>query len=291
MNAQSSSQGPRWRVLVAWAGAMAGAAALATGCLGQDYKSIELSLTEWSSGWQATVEPDEQFSVELQPPRVYPDARWRVASGDSSIVQSVDQFVTEPAPQEPGVAAVQVFVFRAVRQGESELSFEARVASDRVATAEYSVSVVADACEAGVGQTAPRCRTPMPEHKGGWSEWDHGRTVQVGMNRPTELTLTAPALYPRAQWRPVAVDAALLDVGEASVSSVRTPGDFDNQDTTKPDTFVPLWSYAVQGLAPGETELAFESVSDGQRVDIAQFTVRVVEVVEEGEYLVPPGQQ
>ncbi len=257
------------------------------GCLGLDYKSIELSLNEWSSGWQATVEPGEEFDVGLQPVRIHPDAQWRLVAADPSVVEVVDQFVVEPeaVAGEPGA---WLFMFRALALGGSPLAFEAVADGARVAIAEYSVSVVEDACAAGVGLTAARCRVSMSTSSRGWTEWDHGRTVRVGMDRPTEVTLTAPALYPDARWRPADADTSLLEVGSASVGDVRSPGDFDNQDGSKPGSFLPVWSYPVQGLALGETDLAFEAVEDGERVDIARFTVRVLESVEEGDYLVQP---
>ena len=271
-------------------GVLIAAVFVVAGCLGQDYKSIELSLNEWSSGWQATVEPDERFDVFLGPVRVHPDARWRLVAADPSVVELADQSVVEAeaVPEEPGE---WVFTFRAVALGGSPLTFEALAGGARVAIAEYSVSVVEDACAAGVGLTAARCRAPVSTSSRGWTEWDHGRTVRVGMNRPTELTLTAPALFPAARWRPADVDTPLLEVGSASVGAVRSPGDFDNQDASKPDSFLPVWSYPVQGLALGQTDLAFEAVEAGERVDIARFTVRVLESVEEGEYLIQADDQ
>ncbi len=266
------------------------AALVVAGCLGQDYKSIELSLNEWSSGWQATVEPDEDFGVDLLPVRLHPDAQWRLVASDPAVVALVDQFVSEAAREEPGAPEVWVFAFRAEGLGDCELSFEARADGERVAVVEYSVSVVEDACAAGVGLTAPRCQSPSSGFNRGWTEWDHGRTVQVGVDGATEVTLTAPALYPDAQWQPVAVDTALLVVGPASVSEVRSPGDFDNQDTSKPDSFLPVWAFDVQGVELGETELTFEALHAGERVDVATFTVRVLESVDEGNYLVRPDE-
>ncbi len=257
--------------------------------MGQDYKSIELSLSEWSSGWQATIEQDEAFDVGLRPPRLYPDAQWVLVGADPSVVELVDEsFVPAAAPDEPGASDMWTFAFRAGQLGSSRLSFEARADGERVAIAEYSVSVVEDACGADVGLTAARCQEPMPKFNRGWTEWDHGHTVQVGMDRATEVTLTAPALYPSGQWSAVDVDPGRLEVSQASVSDVRSPGDFDNQDTSKPDSFLPVWSFDVRGIALGETELTFEALHDGERVDVASFPVRVLESVEEGAYLVPP---
>jgi hypothetical protein len=138
-------------------GVLIAAVFVVAGCLGQDYKSIELSLNEWSSGWQATVEPDERFEVFLGPVRVHPDARWRLVAADPSVVELADQSVVEAeaVPEEPGE---WVFTFRAVALGGSPLTFEALAGGARVAIAEYSVSVVEDACVAGVGLTAARCR-------------------------------------------------------------------------------------------------------------------------------------
>ena len=289
MRGTGRSEPQRWRGLGRRTGVLIVGAFAVAGCLGQDYKSIELSLNEWSSGWQVTVEQGEEFDVGPRPVRMHPDAQWRLVAADISIVELADQFVLEPGTvtEEPGLS---VFTFRAVALGGSPLAFEALADGARVAIAEYSVSVVEDACAASMGITAARCRAPMPEFNRGWTEWDHDRVVQIGLDRPVEVTLTAPAFHPDARWQPVAVDRALLEVGSATVGDVRSPGDFDNQDTSKPDSFLPVWSYDVRGVKLGETDLTFQAVQSGERVDIARFTVRVLESVDEGVRVLPPSE-
>ncbi len=160
MRGTGRSEGQRGLGLGRRMGVLIAAAFVVAGCLGQDFKSIELSLNEWASGWQATVEPDEEFYVGLRPVRMHPDARWRLVAADASVVELADQSVVEAevVPEEPGE---WVFRFRAVALGGSPLTFEALAGGVRVAIAEYSVSVVEDACAAGVGVTAARCKAPM----------------------------------------------------------------------------------------------------------------------------------
>ena len=38
---------------------------LSSGCLGEDYKNLDLTISDSDHGWMAVIEPDEQFAVNL----------------------------------------------------------------------------------------------------------------------------------------------------------------------------------------------------------------------------------
>jgi hypothetical protein len=267
----------------------ASACLLLTACLGADYTSLSASVSEWDHGWQVTVEPDEAFDVMLRSSRLEPAAEWTVTTMDPAVVELVDEGVEGPSPEEPDRWPIWLFRFRAVALGEAALEFEETADGVVVTRVAYTVAAVEDACAAGQGVTAGRCWDPPDPMAGpnrGWTEWDHGRAVQVGLADPIALTLTGSALHPDAQWRVASVDSAVLDVGAGEVLEVRTPGDFDNRDTSKPSSFLPVWRFSVTGIALGTSTLALEAVAEGERVDVAEFSVTVQESVDEGEYLV-----
>jgi hypothetical protein len=264
------------------------ACVLLAGCLGSDYRSQPLSLSQWDHGWQATIEPDENFDVTLRPDRLAPEARWRLVDVDPGVVELVDQGVEAPAAEEPDRSPLWWFGFRGVDRGRTSLEFEAVLDGERVNAATYTVAVVDDACAAGQGVTAARCRDPMPDHgERGWTEWDHGGAVQVGLgDEAASVTLTAHPLHQDAEWRVASADASQLALGPPTVSDVRAAGDFDNRDRSRPESFLPVWQFPVDGLQLGTSTLVFEIVVDGERVDVAEFSVAVRESVDEGEYLV-----
>ena len=257
-------------------------------CLGSDYKSVQLALSPWDHGWQATIEPGEIFDVNVWGNRLHSDARWRVVEFDQAVIALVAQGQQGPDAEEPDRGTVWRFDFRGVDPGESVVELEAVVGGKRVDRLVYTVVVVGDACAVGLGVTAPRCRDPMPDHGWrGWTEADDGRGVRIGLDGPTmSVSLTSHAMYPDAEWRVASVDSSLLAVGRPTPTDVRTAGDFGNGDTSKPDSFLRIWEFPVDGVALGTSELTFEVVSGGEQVDVAAFAVKVQESVEEGDYLI-----
>ncbi len=261
---------------------------LLAGCLGRDYLSASAWVSSWDHGWQVTVEPDEHFDVVLPVDRVHPDAPWELVALDPDVLVMDERESQRPTAEEPGLLSMEGFRLRALALGESALTFEARAGGETVALAEYVVAVVEDACAEATGITAPRCQNPMPTSGDrGWTEWDNGRMVRLERGADASfLTLTAPALYPDAEWHAIDVDPAVVSVGEPTVGDVRDPGDYDNKDTSKPSTFLAVWSFPVSGAALGSSPLRLEAIAGGQRVDVAEFTVEVLEQVEGGELVV-----
>jgi hypothetical protein len=251
---------------------------LVTACLGQDYKNVELGLSEWDHGWLAVVEPDEQFSVILQENPQYPGVEWGIAEIDPPIIDVVGYIAEGPEdwPEEERQLSIWGFDLVGTELGEVLATFEIDVDGRTVDMVQYRIAVVDDACEGDVGLTAPRCRR---QHQESWaqaiSEWDHGTTIDLAPGEELTVQLTANAAAPGAVWELAESDPVVVDVSTPRPLGTRAPGNWDTTDGTEPGWFLPRWEFMITPNAPGESQLRFELVDAGGIVEFCEFTVDV----------------
>jgi hypothetical protein len=252
---------------------------LITGCLGQDYKSVELTMTEGDHGWLAVIEPDEQFSVAFRENPQYPGVEWTVAEIDSSVIEVVGEFAETPedVPGEDRTLTIWGFELLGTALGESPLTFELAADGRTVDIAEFTIAVVADACAGEEGITAPRCRRQRQGYAVESCEWEHGRVMTTQPDETVGLMLTANAPHPDAPWELVAYDASVIELTGSRQLDTRTPGDWDTSDPTEPDSFLPIQEFTFTALKPGESSLRFEMKLDGETIEFCERTVVVGE--------------
>ena len=115
-----------------------------TGCLGQDYRDVDLALSDWVHGWLAVVEPEEAFTVGLPENPQYPGASWIVAAAGEPTLELVASAVEQP-PDEPGEQVTLAFwVFDMVARdlGEAALDFQLEADGRAVDRMQLQVAVV-----------------------------------------------------------------------------------------------------------------------------------------------------
>jgi hypothetical protein len=252
---------------------------VSAGCLGQDYKSVSLDLTDQDHGWLAKVEPDEDFGVVLRDNPQYPGAEWSMIDIDPTVISFVDSFVELPTegPTDPWVLMIWVSRFKGLAVGESPLRFELVSNGETVDIAEFTVAVVEDACEGKEGVAAPRCRH---EHPGRWLEgfeWMHGEVLEVGIGEELSITLTPNALHPDAPWQVAEDDPPLLKLDSAQQIGTRTPGNWDTDDDSESGSFLPTSEFVFTAESPGETQLTFEILHQGKLIEFCEFRIEVRE--------------
>lgn len=263
-----------------------------TGCLGQDFLDLPLSLTEMDHGWLAAIEPDEQIDIGLTGIAAYPEIHWQIAEFDPEVLllkhqhhetarpPSGDPEATEPGLYDPGSSISRSgFTFAGVAAGETPLRFEFIVAGETIDIAEYTVAVVADACAAETAAVANRCGDGFSFHpQDGPMEWDHGTVFPVESGGGIDVMLMANALYPDVSWKVVEFDASVIAVeGPQALGAARSPGDWSEVDPDSRHSFLPVWSFPVRGVALGESALVLEISIDGTRIDLYEIAVAVVE--------------
>lgn len=247
-----------------------------------DSLDLPLNLSEWNHGWLATIEPDEELGVGLRANPMYPDAPWHVVEFDAAVIDLDDSFSEVTRRESPddlqSLLPLWVFTFRGNGLGASPLVFEVVVDGERVDVAEFAVAVVEDACASDIGISANRCGdNRLGDESRHWTEWEHGLPISIAPGEDTSVSLTANALYPDGAWTVAEYDPEVVEIQSMGPGSVRTPGDWDSSDLGKPDTFLATSEFVVTGVGSGESPLVFEVVADGRRVDVAEFTVAVIE--------------
>ena len=101
------------------------------------------------------------------------------------------------------------------------------------------------------------------------------------MAMPVELgdtftvTLAASAQYPEAPWQVVEFDPTVLALRATEQDPVRSPGDWDTSDDTKPWHFLPIWRTTFEAIGDGASPLILEVISSGERIDLFEMTVIV----------------
>jgi hypothetical protein len=251
---------------------------LVSGCLGQDYRRQELSITEWDHGWLAVIEPDEHLRVSFRENPRYPGVEWTVADFDPSVIEIVGEFAERPedVPEEDRLLTIWGYEVLGVGPGETALTFELATGGQLVDVVEYTVAVVDDACDGDMGIAAPRCRREQP---GLWEhgmEWEHGGVLTAQPGEEISIALTANGLHPDVPWRAVEYDSEIVELTRTQQLEARTPGNWDTEDLSEPGRFLPMSEFAFAALAPGESRVRFEiTAADGEVIEICELTLVV----------------
>jgi len=268
----------RWFVVGAQ---LSAALVIAAGCMGQDFSGSPLSLSELDHGWLVTVEPGEKFDIGLKGNAAYPDLGWQVVDFDPAVIELRDDEqvpLGDPEGVDFPVAPVSVFFFEAVALGATPLAFEFVVDGEPIDVAEYSVAVVDDACEAGLGAVANRCGLAFSYQPQDLTELDHGQAVALEPGATLELTLTANALHPESPWEVTAIDADVIGIdGPIDIPADRQRGDWGPWEPDSRHSFLPAWTFAIEGIGLGESELVLELPVGDVPLDRYVLTVAVVE--------------
>jgi predicted secreted protein len=256
----------RYRILAALAAGL-----LAAGCLGDDYRDVELALSDWDHGWLAVVEPGEAFTVGLPEHAQYPGAAWTIVADGSPTLEVVGSTVEQPPPEEQAPA---IWIFNVVARdlGEAPLAFQLDVDGSTVDRVDLTVTVVDDACASDEGIAAPRCggqqQITAPQ---GISELEHGSTVVLAEGEDAAVVLTGNATRPEAVWRLSASGPLVVSVSAPREVGSRTPGNWDTDDATEPGTFLPRSEFLVTGEVAGSVVLRFELLDGEVVVESATF--------------------
>lgn len=264
---------------------------LIPGCLGSDFEDLPLGIEKWDHGWMFAVEPDEEFSVGLFGNNAYPESNWRIVDYNSEVLRLDGEAHEKPRPPAPDVEAAEPgqydegirvssshFSFTGLDLGTSPLRFEFVVAGEPIDVAEYTVAVVADACDAGTVAAANRCGGDgFATHLQLLHELNYGEEVLLEPGASIELVLKANALYEDAPWRVVTYNDSVIAIGEGvALGPARSSGDFTSDlDDEASHSFLPSWQFTITGVAIGESELVLEIAVDDRRIDVFEMTVRV----------------
>lgn len=107
-------------------------------------------------------------------------------------------------------------------------------------------------------------------------EWDHGWLAVIEPGEELDVGLRGNVLDPDVAWQVVEYDAAVIELqGQEHQMPRADVAGLDDEDTGDPLLSHTLFFFS--GAALGDTPLVFELVVDDVRLDVAEFTVRVVE--------------
>jgi hypothetical protein len=258
------------------------AAATSLGTIGcrSDYEKLPLGLDRADHGWLVSIEPDEPLDVGLLGSALHPDARWRITALDESVVElerqdferlsrDLEDFTGDER------ATMTISFLRAVDVGESPLVFElVGDRGERVGVAEFTVSVVEDACDVDAGLVANRCGRNVTESTLGLTEIEHGWLVALEPGEQIDITLTGNALYADGAWELDHVDTSAVSVGNPTERPAdRAPGDWD---PTSDASFLPTWTFAVTATELGRARTDFTFRAEDRTVDLYSVTFEVV---------------
>lgn len=276
----------RWRMRFSVIGLAVGVGLLVTGCLGQDYLDQPLSFSEWDHGWLGVIDSGEMLDVGLRENPSYPGAEWQIVEFDASVL-TLEESLHAPSPRpaapddQQSLLAGWVFIFSGASVGESTLAFEIRADGERVDLAEFTVSVVEDACATELGISAARCGGDQLDDQGqrGLTEWGSGWSVPIAPEEETTVTLTANAAYPDVSWLVVEHDPSVIEVRNNGTQDARSPGDWDLSDPNKPQSFLSISEFVVTGVDSGESALIFELRIGDRRIEAVEYTAVVADDV------------
>lgn len=261
--------------------ALAGLALLSVAACASDFETAALGLSESDHGWMAVVEPEEQFDVGLANNALYPDVWWELTEFDPAVIRLDSQEQDQPTDPDPSSTTLShtIFFFSGLDLGETPLVFELWVDGEQVDVAEFTVTVVEEACDAELGARANRCGPAFQFHPQTLTEFNHGWEVALEPGDHLDLTLAANALYPDSPWRAVDFDRAVIDLrGPEYGAPDRLPGDWSAWEPDSRHSFLATWGFTIVGAELGETRLTFDiETDDGRRVDLYELTVAVVE--------------
>lgn len=260
---------------------MSAALFVVAGCLGQDFAESPLSLSELDHGWLATIEPGEEFDIGLKGNAAFPDVGWEVVEFDTSVIKLRDHGeapLGEPEGVGFSVPSVSVFFFEGIALGETPVVFEFAVDGERIDVAEYSVAVVDDACDAGLGAVANRCGQAFSYQPQDLTEFDLGQSVVLEPGTSLDLTLTANALHPEIPWEVARIDNDVVGIdGPTFVRADRQSGEWGPWESDSRHSFLPAWTFTIVGIGLGESELMLELAGEGKPLDLYVLNVAVVE--------------
>lgn len=272
---------PKWPAL-----AVAMLAAGLSACLGQDFLNTPLGLDRLDHAWKVNVEPNEEFTVDLVANALYQDVPWRLTGFDPGVVRFVtsDHITSGCTPSEENpcpesddpIVPHTLFRFVGESAGESPLDFELVVDGQVVDITEYTIAVVADACEGDVGISANRCGLGNRDPDfGELTVNEHGSEMTIETAETFTVTLAANAMHPDAPWQVTQIDPEVLRLQATAQDPARTPGDWDTSDRSKPWSFLPLWRLTFEGVGAGESPLRLQAAVDGEPIEVFEVTVSV----------------
>ncbi len=265
-------------------------AGLLTACLGQDFLNAPLELDGFDHGWLVNVEPDEEFTVDLIAKPLYADVQWQLAEFDPRLIEfegsdHITSNCWEPTDENPCPAGLDeepflahsAFRFTGTMLGESPLSFELTVDGEVVDVCEYTIRVVEDACDGDIGIAANRCGLGDRDPDLFIPVFENESHQVFGVGENLDVTLSANAMHPEASWRIADIDPAVLSHLATAPDPTRPLGDWDTSDRDKPWHFLPLWRITFEAVGLGESPLRLEMLANGERVDVFEITVEVVD--------------
>jgi predicted secreted protein len=249
---------------------------MTVGCLGQDYRDVDLALSDWDHAWLAVLEPEEPFTVGLPEHPQHGGEPWSIVADGSPVLEVTSAAVDQPAPEEDPAPAFWIYDVVARDLGEARLAFHLDIDGKTVDRAEFQVAVVEDACASDQGLAAPRCGGPQqvtaPQ---GVSEREHGSTVMLTEGDDAAVVLTGNATRSDAVWQIAASDPAAVDVSEPRDVGSRSPGNWSRDDASEPGTFLPRSEFPVTGIAPSRSTVRFELIDAAGVVESAVFTFQI----------------
>lgn len=114
----------------------------------------------------------------------------------------------------------------------------------------------------------------------GVEKWDTGWRVAIEPEETFSVDLLGSAAYPGDQWRVAEFDDTVLGLdGEEYGEPHQPSGDPEATEDGEydPGSLVARSRFAFHGVAIGQTPRRFELAADGQLIDVATYTVDVVE--------------
>lgn len=120
----------------------------------------------------------------------------------------------------------------------------------------------------------------------GIEKWDHGWLVAIEPEEEFSVDLLGSSAYPGYQWEVAEYDSTVLELVGEEYEEPRPPagdpnateaGDYD------PGSLVTRSAFRFAGIDLGQTPLRFELLADGELIDIAEYSVAVVDDACEAE--------
>lgn len=102
------------------------------------------------------------------------------------------------------------------------------------------------------------------------NELDHGWLATIEPGEEFDIGLRGNAAFPAVGWEVVEYDASVIQLSGRELAPLAEPAVADVP-------IPPVSVFFFEGVGPGETPLVFEFVVDGERIDIARYTVAVVD--------------
>lgn len=114
----------------------------------------------------------------------------------------------------------------------------------------------------------------------GVEKWDHGWLIAIEPDEEFSVDLPGNAVFPDSQWEVGSFDTTVLRLESEEHEQPRSPSGDPNATEAEgydPGALISRSGFAFVGVGPGETALRFELAGEGELIDIAEFTVTVVD--------------